>query len=98
VARFLVSDSGRRAAPVVAELRAHFEDVRESVLREQPGISADEATRLLVNRLLHAPSRALRDIAADKTQAEQGSDTSAEAGLIQRLFGLARRGTRDGNK
>jgi glutamyl-tRNA reductase len=98
VAHFLAADSGRRAAPVVAELRAHFEDVREGVLREQPGISADEATRLLVNRLLHAPSRALRDIAADRARAEKGGEPSAEAGLIQRLFGLARRGTKDEKK
>jgi glutamyl-tRNA reductase len=98
VARFLAADSGRRAAPVVADLRAHFEDVRDAVLREQPGISADEATRLLVNRLLHAPSRALRDIAADRARAEKGGEPSAEAGVIQRLFGLARRGTKDESK
>ncbi len=92
VARFVAVDSGRQAAPVVAELRAHFEDVRESLLREQPGITADEATRLLVNRLLHAPSRALRDIAADKAA------PPSEAGLIQRLFGLARRTPKEDEK
>lgn len=96
VGRFVAADSGRQAAPVVAELRRHFEDIREQLLREQPGITADEATRLLVNRLLHAPSRALREMAADKS-AEARVVSPAGTGLIQRLFGLGRRGNRSGD-
>lgn len=97
VGRFVAADSGRQAAPVVAELRRHFEEVREQLLREQPGVTADEATRLLVNRLLHAPSRALREIAAETPAAEKAG-RPAEAGLIQRLFGLGRKAGRDGEK
>lgn len=84
LARFALAEGGRAAAPVVTELRGHFEAVRENLLREQPGLSADEATRILVNRLLHAPSRALRDMAAD-------ADAPREPeGWIARLFGIRR--------
>lgn len=96
VARFLAADSGRQAAPVVTELRAHFEDVREALLREQPGITADEATRLLVNRLLHAPSRALREIASDNPADPKGA-AQGLSGLIERLFGLGRRNGKNDN-
>lgn len=84
VARFALTEGGRAAAPVVAELRGHFEAVRENLLREQPGLSADEATRLLVNRLLHAPSRALRDMAADEEAPKEPGN------WIARLFGIRR--------
>ncbi len=87
-AAFVAAEGGRTAGPVVTELRAHFEDVRERLLREQPGLTADEATRLLVNRLLHAPSRALRDIAAENSGAE--TRAAPVAGLLARLFGLGR--------
>lgn len=79
VLRFAAVEGGRAAAPAVTELRGHFEDVRANLLREQPGLTADEATRLLVNRLLHAPSRALRDMAAESQEPK---------GWIARLFGI----------
>lgn len=82
VQRFAAAEGGRAAAPVVTELRSHFEDVRANLLREQPVLTADEATRLLVNRLLHAPSRALRDMAAD------AQEPKAPEGWISRLFGI----------
>jgi glutamyl-tRNA reductase len=43
----------------------HFEAERERLLAEQPGLDAAEATRRLVNRLLHRPLSALRDAAPD---------------------------------
>jgi glutamyl-tRNA reductase len=46
------------------------------------GLDADSATRLLVNRLLHDPSEALRDLAG----AEQ--DAAALEALLRRLFRL----------
>jgi len=46
------------------------------------GLDAAEATRLLVNRLLHDPSEALRRLAA-----ESGDPAAAEA-LLRRLFGM----------
>jgi len=82
VQRFAATEGGRAAAPVVTELRGHFEDVRANLLREQPGLTADEATRLLVNRLLHAPSRALRDMASEPVAPK------APEGWIARLFGI----------
>jgi glutamyl-tRNA reductase len=108
VARFVAADTGRAAAPVVAELRAHFEGVRDELLREQPGITAEEATRLLVNRLLHAPSRALRDMAVEDGAADRKDEAAGPgpggappertslAGMIARLFGIGWRNEDDG--
>jgi glutamyl-tRNA reductase len=72
----------RTAVPAVTALRAHFEAMRQAVLRETPGLDAEAATRLLVNRLLHAPSEALRAAAASV-----GNAADADA-LVRRLFRL----------
>ena len=74
----------RAAVPAVTALRAHFEAVRAALLREEPGLDAEAATRLLVNRLLHAPSEVLRGLAASA-----GNPAEAEA-LARRLFRLDR--------
>lgn len=55
----------QEAAPVIAELRRHFEKHRAEILA-QPGIDAAEATRRLVNRLLHRPNLALKAAQPDK--------------------------------
>jgi glutamyl-tRNA reductase len=81
VADYMRGQSMRAAAPAIVTLREHFEAVRAEVLAEAGG-DVEEATRLLVNRLLHAPSEALREIAAE------GDQESGEA-LVRRLFGLA---------
>jgi glutamyl-tRNA reductase len=65
------------AAPVIAELHRHFEQHRAEVLA-QPGIDAAEATRRLVNRLLHHPTVALK-AAAPRKDLETA---------LRRLFGL----------
>jgi glutamyl-tRNA reductase len=65
------------AAPVIADLHRHFEQHRTEVLA-QPGIDAAEATRRLINRLLHHPSVTLKAAAPAK---------DLEAAL-RRLFGL----------
>jgi glutamyl-tRNA reductase len=54
--------------------------MRESVLG-QPGIDAAEATRRLVNRLLHRPSEALRQAAA-----EGAEDRGALERSVEKLF------------
>lgn len=84
VAAFQRARSERAAVPALAALRRRFELERERLLAEQPGADAADATRLLVNRLLHDPSEALRGLAAagDDIEREQ-----AEA-LIRRLFDL----------
>lgn len=69
----------RDAVPSVVALRDHFEQVRQEVLAEHPNADPEEVTRLLINRLLHRPSTALRDLAAsdeagtvlNRTQVEQ---------------------------
>lgn len=64
-------------APVIADLHRHFEQHRADVLA-QPGIDATEATRRLVNRLLHNPSVALKAAAPGKELEK----------ALRRLFGL----------
>ncbi|MEE8500890.1 MAG: glutamyl-tRNA reductase, partial [Kiloniellales bacterium] len=63
LAEFLRQRAERAAAPSVAALRRHFESARAAVLAEG-GAGAEEATRRLINRLLHDPSEVLRAAAA----------------------------------
>lgn len=77
----------RAAVPAVAALRAHFEAERRRLLAEHGGLDAVAATRLLINRLLHDPSEALRTMAADADGAALMERAAAEA-LLTRLFRL----------
>jgi len=72
VAAFARESAVRGAAPAVAALKGHFDAERERLLAEQPGLDAAEATRRLINRLLHRPLTALRDAAPD-TDLEQAA-------------------------
>lgn len=73
--------AARRAGPAVVALRARFEAERRKVLNEISGEDAEQATRLLINRLLHAPSVALRRLA------QQGEiDDATAARLLEELF------------
>lgn len=85
-AAFLRGRAERQAVPSVAALRRHFERVRDGVLAERNGDDAGEATRLLINRLLHNPSEALRRMAADP-ETWAGDRIPAER-LLAGLFGL----------
>jgi len=71
----------RAAVPALTALRTYFEAERQKALAEAGG-DAEEATRRLVNRLLHGPNTALKAIAAE------GRDASSLTALIERLFGL----------
>ncbi len=84
VASFILAEGYRAAAPMVTALRHIFEAHRQDILASNPTMTADEATRLLVNRLLHGPSQALRELAADDR--DRGP---LDGDLIARLFGLA---------
>jgi glutamyl-tRNA reductase len=84
LAAFQRRQAEREAVPAVTALRSHFEAVRAALLRDQPGLDAGAATRLLVNRLLHAPSEVLRALAAS-----EGGAAEVEA-LARRLFRLER--------
>ena len=66
--------------PAIVALRRQFESAREAVLA-QPGLDAAEATRRLVNRLLHRPSEALRRAAADGAE-----DRGALERSVKKLF------------
>ena len=82
-----VRDRAQRAAvPAIADLRRRFEAVREDVLRESHG-DAEKATRLLVNRLLHAPTQALKDLATTTDGAGTVEWVKAQK-LLARLFEL----------
>ncbi len=88
VARFRRSQATRLAVPAVQALRRHFEAIRADVLAESAGSDAAAVTRLLINRLLHAPSAALRELAGKATVDEPADLVAIERSLV-RLFGLA---------
>jgi len=69
----------RAAAPAVQQLRGRFEEIRREILAGGAG-DAEQATRQLVNRLLHDPSEALRRAAAD------GGLAGDLERLLRRLF------------
>ena len=81
LAGYLRACSARTATPAVVALRDHFEAIRDAVLAEPVAGDAEAATRLLINRLLHDPSVALRDIAA-------ADDLDGAERLLRRLFRL----------
>jgi len=73
----------RDAVPAVVALRRQIEAMRDEILAADPKADAAEATRRLVNRLLHGPSAALRRLAA-----EHGAGEAAKAErVIALLFG-----------
>ncbi len=82
VSRFLIDEAGRDADPLVTALRRQFESAREAALSDAAG-DASRATQLLINRLLHDPSSALRRMAEDG----DGSIDRARD-VLARLFDL----------
>ena len=82
---FLKARLMRAAVPALAALRHAFEDARVQALRDSGG-DADKATRLLINRLLHAPSEALRTLAARPHDLE--FDMAAAERALRELFGV----------
>ena len=85
VAAFLKGDAERVAVPAITALHQRFESERLKAL-EEGGPDAEKVSRLLVSRLLHHPSQALRGIAS---QGEKGDgDWAASERLIRHLFKL----------
>jgi glutamyl-tRNA reductase len=74
---FLRKRAERAAVPAVAALRKRFEAVREDVL-SQGGLDAQAATRLLIKRLLHGPSEALRAVAVRDPEAGRRLERTIE--------------------
>jgi glutamyl-tRNA reductase len=62
-ALYLKGRAARAAVPAIVALRTRFEEARGAALAEC-GDNAEAATRLLINRLLHAPTETLKDAAA----------------------------------
>lgn len=83
---FLRRRAERAAVPVLNALRARFDAARRAALRDAGG-DGEKATRLLVNRLLHGPSRALR-AAADTTTGAGAADLEEFEKALTRLFDL----------
>jgi len=81
VAAFMRQQTERAAVPALRQLRDHVERLREESLAKAGGDAA-EATRVLVNRLLHEPSERLRRAATD------GSLENIEA-VVRVLFDLS---------
>ena len=81
VAAYIQGQASLGAVPVLSDLRRHFDDMRAAVLAIAGG-DAEKATRLLVSRLLHGPTLAMRDRAAD------GREWAETERLLRRLFGL----------
>lgn len=81
VAAFLRGRASRVAVPAIVSLREHCEAMREAVLAEHPA-TAEDATRLLLNRLLHAPSEAMKSAAAE------GPEWRAMEKTLRKLFRL----------
>jgi glutamyl-tRNA reductase len=85
VARWSRKLQGEAATPAIVALRSQFEATRQAVLADNPNAGAEEATRLLINRLLHAPSRAMRDAVEEAPVDEQDSKTMMD--WVRRVFG-----------
>ena len=68
--------------PTLLALRAQFEGIRKEVLKAHPEVDASEATRLLINRLLHTPTSALKELAIRRNGNLAGEN------LLRRLFEL----------
>lgn len=79
------SRAERDAVPTLVSLRNRFEAMRDEILAADPNADAAEATRRLVNRLLHRPSEALRELAAESGDE---AEKQAAARMVARLFGL----------
>ncbi len=85
LASFARTRAERDAVPAIMALRRHFEAVRAQVLRQANG-DAVRATELLVNRLLHDPSEALRRIASG--EGEGLTDSVLAERVVAALFRL----------
>ena len=83
--RYMRDCAEQTAAPVLTLLHQHFETERQLALRDA-GQDAEKATRLFMNRILHNPSEALRDIAADEVATSEGWRSVETA--VKKLFGL----------
>ncbi|RAU22942.1 glutamyl-tRNA reductase [Paramagnetospirillum kuznetsovii] len=78
---YLRGRAARSAVPAIVALRSRFDEIRDAALAEA-GNDAAEATRLLVNRLLHVPTEVMKDKAAE------GADWQSMEKTLKTLFRL----------
>ncbi len=78
------------AVPALVDLRRHFEAAREEVLAANLHADAPEVTRLLINRLLHHPSRVIRELAVSADASDETGSAELKQ-MIERLFQISRR-------
>ncbi|MEM9685034.1 MAG: glutamyl-tRNA reductase [Pseudomonadota bacterium] len=74
------------AVPALVALRGYFDQARDEVLADHPGADAAQATRLLVNRLLHRPLTALRGLSTADV-GDEAADSAVLERMVRRLFG-----------
>ena len=74
--------------PALIALRSHFDLIRINLLNDHPNLDAKEATRLLINRLLHQPSSAIRILAADGDMADF-KDIITINRILEQLFNIS---------
>lgn len=87
VVSFQKSLAAQEGIPGLVALRQHFEDIRRHVIEQHASADAEEATRLLINHLLHSPSKVLREVAAQGGVADL-RDTITVNRVVARLFDL----------
>lgn len=87
LAAFRKRGAVREAVPGLVALRRRFEAEREAVLAAHPQADAAEATRLLLQRLLHGPSKAMRQI-AEQGDAADLKDWVTVNRVLHSLFDL----------
>ena len=84
--------ASRDAIPAIVALRTRFEALQAEILQASPDADAAEVSRRLINRLLHEPSNAIRDIAAD---GDKSMDIEMADRLLRQLFRLGDDGKQD---
>ena len=84
--------ASRDAVPAIVALRTRFEALQAEILQASPDADAAEVSRRLINRLLHEPSNAIRDIAAD---GDKSMDMEMADRLLRQLFRLGDDGKQD---
>ena len=96
--QFLGWYAGLEATPVIRELREHYERVRDREMEkvshrfcEKDREQVEALTRGIVNKLLHEPTMAIRELP------RSGAGALARMELVRRLFGLAEAGRKDGD-
>lgn len=83
VESFIHWSDGQKNSHIINKLRNNFESVRAEVLNKYPSPEAEEATRLLLNKLLHRPTCAIRNGEHNDDDLTQLIETFFETGCTR---------------